>query len=241
MSAPQLIAIHGVGVHPAGRIERHIKDTLTRAHIEAGVTEFNWDKVSPHFQNVDDGIGSFLRQASRCVFAATRLGFAPPHRYPLPSVLRGVDSVCSFLAIASSSLACTLALILPFTAVLYLLAFSIYAELYWNDFAFAATPATSVVVGLVAVALASTSFAILVATLATPTCGTWVLCVFVRRYILLILSRVLVVVTVPLRLPLKALFAVFAPFAVFYFVLALFPFSYNGFFSQNASQVLDCH
>jgi hypothetical protein len=228
MTAPHVISIHGVGIHPGEAIQRHVEETLRRAKVEATVCEFNWDKVSPHFLDVDDGIGDFLRQASRCVFAATRLGFSPPHCYQLPAALRLVDRLCSFLAVAASSLACTLALIFPFAAALYLVVFSVYAELSWTDFAWAVRPATAVVVGLCAVALASALLAIVAAGLVVPIRGRWVLYVFLRRYVLLLLSRLLVVVTAPLRFPLRKVFLVFAPFAVIYLALAILPFSYNG-------------
>jgi hypothetical protein len=234
MTPPYVISIHGVGIHPDGAIVRHVEDTLRRAEVEANVSEFNWDRVSPHFLDVDDGIGDFLRQASESVFAATGLGFVPPHLYPFPAALRVVDRICSFLTVAAFSLGCTLALIFPFTAALYLVVFSVYAELSWTDFAWARGPATRVVLGLFVAALASAALAIVAAGLVAPLRGRWVLHVFLRRYVLLILSRILVVVTVPLRFPLRAVFLVFAPFAVIYLALAMLPFSYNGiFFSER--------
>lgn len=114
---PTAIAIHGVGNHPKGHVEKRVRESPASVGIEVDEEEFNWDSITPHFSQSTqafEGFPDFLRQASKNILTATNLGFASgADRYLLPVILRWTDSICFPVVAKALSLACMIALLLP--------------------------------------------------------------------------------------------------------------------------------
>jgi hypothetical protein len=195
MELPPVIAIHGVGHHNPDELPDLVQGTFARASLTADVTEFNWDAIVDHsLANVGDSI-TLLNHTAESISNAAALPLAPGPR--------AVDRLASWLSdeIYHSvfrplvAIGLVLFIVGPVLHLLVLLPAAMFDLLSWAGFQWIRT-ATRVVLAAVALVIAVLSaIDVLRSLVRISTTPLWV---GLRRWALLVLQPLMLLVTIPM-------------------------------------------